>query len=421
MPRKVKPLTVKQVETARYEGQQRKLTDGDGLFLLVTKAGKYWRFKYRFGGEERPPLALGVFPEVSLAEAREERDELRKNVRQGIDPRAERRARKASGGVAAATTFELVAREWWGSVHCRRVKKSHSGRQLRRMELYLFPSLGHYPIAEILPRQLLVPLRRVADSGKEETAHRLLSLSGQIFRYALSTDRAERDIAADLRDALPPAKTKHYPALTNPDEIGCLLCAIDSFGGYATTRGALILGSLVFVRPGELRQAEWDHIDLNEARWEFTASKTQQPLIVPLSRQAVEILGEMESLNGGGRYVFPSIRGRSRPMSENTINFALKQMGYAGVMVGHGFRAMARTVLVERLGYSADIVEQQLAHTVIDSLGRAYNRTTFLDQRREMLQHWADYLDELRDKAIQLRDPDLPNRPVVADSVPRSE
>jgi integrase len=399
MPVKKAPLTVKQVENARFEGKPRKVGDGGGLFLLVNQTGKYWRFKYRFGGADRPPLALGVFPEVSLAEAREEREKLRGMVRKGIDPRAERRAKKASGATMEANTFEIVAREWWDSRYRQTVVAEHSGRQLRRLEMYIFPPLGHHPISEIAPLQLLDTLNRLVNAGNTETAHRILNMCGQIFRHAVVTGRAERDIAADLRGALPPATKKHYPAITDPEHIGELLRAIYCYSGYPATRGALILNTLVFVRPGELRQAEWDDFDLEAARWEFTASKTAQPLVVPLPRQAISILREMESLSGGGRYVFHSVRGRGRAMSENTINFALKQMGFSGQMVGHSFRAIARTLLVERLDYPADIVEQQLAHNVIDALGRAYNRVTFLDQRREMLQKWADYLDTLRDTA----------------------
>ena len=396
MPKKVKPLTAKQVENARFEGKQRKLTDGNGLFLLITEVGKYWRFKYRFGGEDRPPMAVGVYPEVTLEAAREEREKLRRLVRDGIDPRAQRRAEAVSGATTAASTFEVVAREWWESVHRRQVKETHSGRNLRRLELHIFPLLGRHPVAEVSPRQLLEALRRLANAGKVETAHRLKSLCGQIIRYAVATDRAERDITADLRDALPSAETKHYPAVIEPEEIGALLRAIDGYGGYPATRGALVLAPLVFVRPGELRHAEWKDFDLATGEWDFTPSKGGEPLTVPLPRQAVEILREMENLSGKGQYVFPSVRGRGRPMSENTVNAALQRMGFKDVMTGHGFRAMARTVLVERLGYPAEYVEQQLAHSVRDPLGRAYNRTTYLEQRREMLQAWADYLDDRR-------------------------
>ena len=292
--------------------------------------------------------------------------------------------------------MEAVAREWWHSVHSRDVVPSHANRNLRRMELHIFPVLGRRPVAEIAPRELLETLRRVIDTGHVETAHRLRTLCGQVFRYAIATDRANRDIATDLRDALPPAVTKHHPAITSPKGIGELLRVLDGYDGYPATRGALALTPLLFVRPGELRQAEWEQLDLDAGQWDYRPSKGGIALVVPLPRQAVAILREMEGLSGTGRYVFPSVRGKGRPMSDNTVNAALHQMGYKGIMTGHGFRAMARTVLVERLNYPAEYVEQQLAHTVRDPLGRAYNRTTFLEQRREMLQTWADYLDSLR-------------------------
>ena len=291
---------------------------------------------------------------------------------------------------AAADTLEAVAREWWKSVHCHRVVSSHADRNLRRLERHAFPMLGRRPIREISPGELLEALRRVEETGRVETAHRVRTLCGQVYRYAVATGRADRDIAADLRDALRPAETNHHAAIVVPEEIGLLLRTIDGYGGYPATLCALKLAPLVFVRPGELRQAEWKDFDLDAGEWNYTPSKGGEPLVVPLPRQAVEILRKMESLSGQGEYVFPSVRGNGRPMSDSTVNAALHQMGYKDVMTGHGFRAMARTVLVERLGHPAEYVEQQLAHTVHDPLGRAYNRTTYLEQRREMLQAWAD-------------------------------
>ena len=265
-------LTAVEVKAARYEGKARKLFDGGGLFLHVQKGGKYWRLKYYFGGKERL-LALGVYPEVTLKDARKGRDEARRLLDQDVDPTAHRRAKRAASVQATADTFELVAREWWESVHRHHVKTTHSGRNLRRLELYVFPPLGRRPVAEIAPRQLLDALRRVTQTGKAETAHRLMSLCGQIFRYAVATDRAERDITADLRNALPPAVTKHHPAVIEPEEIGALLRAIDGYGGYPATRGALVLAPLVFVRPGELRQAEWKDFDLQSDEWNHPPSK----------------------------------------------------------------------------------------------------------------------------------------------------
>jgi len=389
-------LTAVAVKAATFQGNPFKKFDGGGLFLHVKAAGSYWRLKYRFGGKEKL-LALGVYPAVTLKDAREKRDEARRLLAREIDPSARRQAQKAADAAAQANSFEDVAREWWEQVHRHRVVPSHAARNLRRLELHIFPAIGQLPIHEVTAPQLLAALRQVEQTGSIETAHRLRSLAGQVFRYAISTERAERDIAADLRDTLRPAETKHHAAIVDPGEIGPLLRAVDGYGGYPATLAALKLAPLVFVRPGELRQAEWKDFDLDAREWNYTPSKGGDPLVVPLPRQAVEVLRKMEGVSGQGRYVFPSARGRGRPMSENTVNAALHQMGYKDVMTGHGFRAMARTVLVERLGYPAEYVEQQLAHTVRDALGRAYNRTTFLEQRREMLQAWADYLDTLRD------------------------
>jgi integrase len=384
------------VKSATYEEKPYKIFDGGGLFLHVQQSGKYWRLKYRWAGKERL-LALGVYPDVGLKDARQARDDARKLKAQGIDPSAHRRAIRSASADAAASTFEAVAMEWWQTVHSRKVVTSHADRNLRRLQRHVFPLLGRRPITEIAPRELLDVLRRVVDTGHVETAHRVRTLCGQVFRYAIATARGDRDIAADLRDTLPPAVTKHHAAVTSPDEIAALLRAIDGYDGYPATRGALRLTPLLFVRPGELRQAEWKDFDIDGARWDYTPSKGGEPLLVPLPRQAVEILREMEPLSRTGRYVFPSVRGKGRPMSANTVNAALHRLDYKDVMTGHGFRAMARTVLVERLNVPAEYVEQQLAHTVRDPLGRAYNRTTFLEQRREMLQTWADYLDRLRD------------------------
>jgi integrase len=388
-------LTAVTVRTARFEDRARKLFDGAGLYLHLQESGKYWRLKYRWGGKERL-LALGVYPDVPLQEARQRRDDARELLARGIDPMAHRRAARAATVEASASTFEVIAREWFESVHQRRVVSTHAGRNLRRLELYIFPALGRRPIAEIAPTELLAALRRVVDAGHVETAHRLRSLCGQILRYAITTGRANRDIAADLRDALPTASTTHHPAIVSPAEIPELLRAIDGYGGYPATRNALKLASLVFVRPGELRKAEWEDFNLGVCEWDYRPSKGGAPVVLPLPRQAVAVLREMESLSGRGKYVFPSVRGKGRPMSENTVNAALHRLGYKDVMTGHGFRAMARTVLVERLNFPAEYVEHQLAHTVRDPLGRAYNRTTFLEQRQQMLQAWADYLDELR-------------------------
>ncbi len=398
MPRTRDKLSAVAVKAATFQGRGAKLFDGGGLYLHVQRSGNYWRLKYRYHGKEKL-LALGVYPEVGLQDARRGRDEARELLSQGVDPSAHRRARRTASARASADTMEALAREWWESVHRHRVVSSHADRNLRRLEMHVFPMLGRRPIAEISSWELLEALRRVQQIGHVETAHRVCTLCGQVFRYAVATGRAERDISADLRGALLPAETEHHPAILEPAEIAALLRAIDAYGGQPATRGALRLAPLLFVQPGELRRAEWDDFDLDAAagaEWQYTPSKGGNPLVVPLPRQVVTILREMESLSGRGRYVFPSVRGKGRPMSENTVNAALHRLGYKDVMTGHGFRAMARTVLVERLNYPAEYVEQQLAHAVRDPLGRAYNRTTYLEQRREMLQAWADYLEGLQ-------------------------
>jgi integrase len=388
-------LTAAAVKAAQHAGQDVKLFDGGGLFLHIQPKAKYWRLKYRCAGKEKL-LALGVYPDVSLKEAREERDKAKRLLASGVDPVAARRAEKDAIGQAGTDTVEVMCREWWETTHRKQVMETHSRRNLRRLEQYVFPDLGRRPIASVTSRELLAALRQVADTGKVETAHRVLSLCSQVWRYAVTTGRAERDITTDLRRALPTAPEKHHPALISPEDIAPLLRAIDGFGGYPATLYALQLAPLLFVRPGELRKAEWKDFDLDQAVWNLTPSKGGDPLVVPLSRQAAEILRKMQMLSGRERYVFPSARGGGRPMSENTLNAALHTLGFKGTMTAHGFRALARTVLVERLGYPADWVEQQLAHSVRDPLGRAYNRTTFLPQRREMMQAWAEYLDKLR-------------------------
>lgn len=390
------PLTDKSIQAARPADTTRKLSDGGGLYLeLMPSGARYWRWKYRFAGREKR-LALGVYPTVSLKKARAKRDEAKKLLADGIDPSAHRRAERQAQAVAAANSFEAVAKEWYQSVHKHQVVQAHAERNLRRLEVHLFPSLRYRPIAEISAPELLEVLRRIEERGHLETAKRVRTLAGQVFRYAVATARAERDPAADLRDALRPAPTRHHAAITDPDEIGALLRAIEAYGGQPSTRAALRLAPLVFVRPGELRQARWKDFDLDAAQWNYAPSKGGLPLITPLPQQAVDILSEQAAISGRWDWVFPSVRGKGRPLSNNTINAALRRMDFGGEMSGHGFRALARTVLVERLGYRAEVVEMQLGHRVRDAQGRAYNRTLWLDERREMLQHWSDYLDELR-------------------------
>jgi integrase len=387
------PLSDTAVRNAKAKERPYKLADEKGMYLLVNKTGKYWRFDYRFDGK-RKTLALGVYPDVTLKDAREKRDEARKLLAQGIDPSAQKKATKA----AEAETFEAIAREWFAKFQASWVA-SHADRIIRRLERDIFPWIGARPIREVSAPKLLAVLRRIEERGALETAHRALQNCGQIFRYAIATGRADRDISADLKGALPPVKGGHFAAVTDPAMIGQLLRAIDAYEGTFPVKCALRLAPLVFVRPGELRTAEWKDIDLDGAEWRYIVTKTQTPHIVPLSKQAVEILRELHPLTGHGRYVFPSARtpDGSRPMSDVALLAALRRIGYTkGEMSIHGFRALARTVLDETLGFRPDFIEHQLAHAVRDPNGRAYNRTAHLLERRKMMQAWADYLDGLK-------------------------
>jgi integrase len=373
-----------------------KLSDERGLFLLVTpNGGKWWRFKYRFNGKEKQ-LSFGTYPDVGLKEARNRRDEARKQVASGIDPSENRKAQKSARADRAANSFEVVAREWFAK-YSPTWAKDHGNRIIRRFERDIFPWIGGRPIAEVTAPELLTTVRRIEERGALETAHRALANCGQVFRYAIATGRAERDPSGDLRGALPPVKGEHFAATTEPKRVGEILQALDGYRGTLTVRCALRLAPLVFVRPGELRKAEWADIDLDAGEWRYTVTKTNTPHIVPLSRQALAILRELHPLTGYARFVFPGARSNRRPMSDNTILAAMRRMGIGKEeMSGHGFRAVARTILDEVLGVRADYIEHQLAHSVRDPNGRAYNRTAHLPERREMMQQWADYLDTLK-------------------------
>jgi integrase len=372
---------------------------------VQPNGAKWWRFRYRFDGKEKM-LSLGIHPDVSLKGARERREQARKDIAAGIDPGAKRKAEKETRAVLAANTFEAVAREWHETVHRAKVTEGHAERTLIRLKQDAFPWIGAVPIAEVTAPRLLEALRRVEARGAIETAHRIRHACGQVFRYGIATGRCERDPAADLRDALKPVIVTHHAAITDPQLVGGMLRAFDGYQGLPTTRAALKLAPLVFLRPGELRHAEWAEFDLDGAMWTVPPAKMKRskqqkvsgaPHMVPLSTQAIAVLRELAPLTGHGRYVFPSPRGGERPMSENGVLSALRRMGFAkDEMTGHGFRAMARTLMVERLDVPEAVVEAQLAHSVKDSLGRAYNRTEFMAQRRAMMQAWADYLDTLR-------------------------
>lgn len=390
------PLTAIAIQKAQTSDKPLRLFDGGGLYLEVTPTGgKWWRLKYRFDGKEKR-LSLGVYPDTSLRLARTRRDEARKLLAEGIDPSENRKAQKTARADRAANSLETVAREWYAKYSTTWVK-NHGNRILRRLERDIFPWLGGRPIAEITAPELLAVIRRIESRGALETAHRALSNCGQVWRYAIATGRAERDLSADLRGALPPVKGEHFAAITEPKRAAELLRAIDGYQGTETVRYALRLAPLVFVRPGELRSAEWAHFDLDAAEWRYTVSKTKTEHIVPLSTQAVAILRDLHKLTGEGRYLFPGARSIKRPMSDNAILAGLRRMGIAkDEMSGHGFRAMARTILDEVLGVRPDYIEHQLAHAVRDPNGRAYNRTAHLPERHKMMQQWADYLDTLK-------------------------
>jgi integrase len=386
------------IRTAKPADKPRRLFDGGGLYLEVSPAGgKLWRLKYRHGGKEKR-LALGAYPDTGLKDARDKRDAARKLLAAGVDPGEQRKAAKAAGDERAANSFEVVAREWHAKQSATWVEL-HASRIMLRMENDVFPWLGSRPIADVTAKEVLATVNRIVDRGAVESAHRVLQNCGQVLRYAIATGRAERNPAADLRGALPPVKQSHLAAIIEPNAIGGLLRAMDAYNGSLVTKCALRLAPLVFVRPGELRQAEWAEFDLDAAQWNIPAAKMKmrEPHLVPLAPQAVAILRELHALTGRGRYVFPSARSPQRPMSNNAVLSALRRMGYAtDEMSGHGFRAMARTVLDEVLHFRPDYIEHQLAHAVKDPNGRAYNRTAHLPERRKMMAAWADYLDTLK-------------------------
>ena len=389
------PLTDLQTRKAKPKAKPYKLSDSGGLFLLIHPNGsKYWRQKYRFAGKEKT-LAHGVFPEVPLKEARTKRDDARKLLINGVDPQVLKKKRKETD--LEAESFEAIAGEWFAKFSPKWAE-SHSSKILGRLEKDVYPYLGSRPIQEIRASELLQVLRRVESRGAIETAHRVRQHCGQVFRYAVATGRAERDPCQDLKGALPPPISVHHGSITDPKKIAGLLRALESYEGHHVTCCALQLAPLVFVRPGELRKAEWDEIDLDAAEWRIPAvkMKMKQPHIVPLSTQAVAVLKEIGPLTGNGQYVFPSVRTRKRPMSENTVTGALRRLGYQpGEMTGHGFRSMASTLLNEQ-GWNRDAIERQLAHAEGDEVRAAYNYAQYLPERRKMMQAWADYLDGLK-------------------------
>ena len=375
-----------------------KYTDGGGMYLLVTASGKYWRMNYRFN-EKRKTLALGVYPTVTLAEARKRREKAREQLSKGIDPNAAKRQEKQVKADLDANTFELVARAWLKKTAVTR-KEITQNRITTLLEHDVFPYIGGMPINTLGPRDVLNrALRKIEARGSIDTAHRAKQICGRIFRYGVAVGLAERDVTSDLRGALAEIPKSHFAAITEPKQAGELMRSIYGYTGHPCTLGALKLAPMVIVRPGELRKAEWVEMDLEGKEWRIPGAKMKMGVdhIVPLSTQALDILRGVYSITGHGQYVFPSLRSDDRPMSENTLNAALRGMGYSkDIHTAHGFRAMARTILDEVLGERVDHIEHQLAHTVKDPNGRAYNRTAHLPARKKMMQRWADYLEKLR-------------------------
>ena len=391
------PLTATSVKNAKPKDKPYKLFHTKGLFLRVTpKGGKWWRMRYRYGGKEKL-LSLGTYPDTSLKDARLKRDKIRQQLAQGIDPSLARKIKKYE---TKENTFKAVALEWFKK-HEHIWSESHATRIIRRLEKDIFPYIGSRPIKEITPPELLTVLRKIESRGALETAHRAKQNCGQVFRYAVATGRAERDPSQDLKGALPPTKAKSYPSPKKPEDVAALLHAIDNYTGAIETLCALKLAPLLFVRPGELRHAEWQEIDWEAQEWHIPKEKMKmkEKHIVPLSTQAITILEELKLITGNGKYLFPSVRTRNRPMSENTLNAALRRMGYTKEeMTSHGFRSIASTLLNEQ-GWDRDWIERQLAHAERDGVRAAYNYAQYLPQRKEMMQAWSDYLDGLKQGA----------------------
>ena len=399
-------LTDTALRKAKPADKPLKLADGGGLYLLLKPTGaKWWRWDYRRPvSSKRNTLSLGIYPDVGLALARERRDEARRLLAQGVDPGETRKAEKAAGEQRAANSFEVVAREWLA-------KQSWVPGYITKVTAWMandvFPYIGSRPIASLSAPDFLSVGRRIEERGAVESAHRILQNCSQVMRYAIATGRAERNPVPDLKGALTRPPKRHFASIVDPKQVGALLRAIDGYAGSPEVRAALKLAPLVFVRPGELRQAEWSEFDLDAEDvdhqpvpfWDIPASrmKMREPHLVPLAPQAVAILRELQPLTGRGRYVFPSARSPKRPMSNNAVNAALRRMGFdSDTMTGHGFRATARTILDEVLGFRPDWIEHQLAHAVRDPNGRAYNRTAHLADRRKMMLAWANYLDGLK-------------------------
>lgn len=401
-------LTDAAIKKAQAGQTPRRMADGNGMFLEVQPSGsKWWRHKFRFGGKQKL-LSLGVYPQTSLAEARLLRDKARRLLAQGVDPSDVRKSQRLARSETAEDAFEAVAREAFLSKK-KAWSEGHARRWLNRMEGDVFPWIGTRPIGSLTAPDLLRVARRIESRGAIETSHTVMQQCGQVFRYGVATGRCDRNPVPDLRDALRPVVVSHMAALTDETEIGTMLRAIAGYRGSPVTRSALVLSAMLFQRPGNIRAAEWVEFDFDNAMWSIPSAKMKRtlqgkasgrPHLVPLPRQAIDELKDLKQITGHGRFLYPSLLSRERCMSDNTVNTALRRLGFtAEQMTAHGFRAMARTVLVEKLNIQPDIIEAQLAHAKSGPLGSAYDRAEFLDQRRQMMQHWADHLDQLRDAA----------------------
>ena len=385
-------------------GKVRKYADGGGLYIHVSPVGgRLWRMGYRFGGRQKT-LSFGAYPIVSLKNARKFREEAKELLATSIDPGEHKKARKAALWAEAANGFEVVAREWFES-RKESWSESHAENILRRLEKYIFPLVGAKPVNRVAAPDLLEALRCIEVGGAVDAAHRTLQNCSQVFRYAIATGRAERDLAADLKGALAPAKATNLATITAPKEIGILLQNIDAYTGNFIVRASLRIAPYVFVRPGELRRAEWEEINLTKGEWRIPAHKMKMRLqhLVPLSRQVVEILADLRRFTGNARFLFPSMRAKNAPISDMTMLAGLRRIGYdKGAMTVHGFRSMASTLLNEQ-GYNRDWIERQLAHGERNSIRAAYNYAEYLPERRRMMQEWADYLDKLRQGETEIQ------------------
>jgi integrase len=391
------PLTSASLKNANPKNKTYRLYDSGGLYLeIAPSGGKWWRLKYRFDGKEKR-ISLGTYPATGLKKARQRRDLAKEQIEDKVDPSVNRKATKTLREDQLANSFEAITCEWYYKFKPT-WSDSHAKRIIRRFERDIFPWLGKSPINDITPRILLKTLRKIEDRGALETAHRALQSSSQVFRYAIATGRAERDPCSNLRGAIPPAKTKHHAAIFSPKAIGELLRAIDQLNGSPIVKAAMRMAPLLFVRPGELRNAEWSEIDFDKAEWRIPAKKMKlkQQHIVPLSHQVIDILNEIYPITNCSNYIFPSVRNYSRAMSDNTLNVALRRLGYTkDQMTAHGFRSIASTLLNEQ-GWNRDAIERQLAHAERSSVRSAYNYAEYLPERKKMMQSWADYLDQLR-------------------------